>query len=385
MGLTAYIPNAGVDPKYLSFLQNCTSATPNGYIEICKSSSAINPVPANGVYSFTVTGSANPVTVPVGECSGPIPATAPAATITEAQAPGVAVDTITAIGYSAPPTSEEENLLESFNLQAGTATVLVTPATPGDTSLETIVTFTNYEAPSAQLKLCKIAGPGVQVGTPFNFTMPPSTATIPVEAGPLAEGGYCTIVAGTFPVGTSATITEAVPEGDSVPAITVNGVSTPSTGCTPSAGGFPCSVSAAIGPGINEVSFTNSCFSPGSEGVVPCPAPRPGSALSNLEIVNYSLVSQVRGTGTRSYMTYRADMLNKGTTILSPLMAKLESLDRSSVRVVGQGQLNFASAPAKSPVASSNTFTILTDPAVPLDASKLSWAFYSVRNVPPGN
>jgi len=65
------------------------SVTPqDGYIKVCKESSTTNPVPAAGIYYFTVTGSAfdsssNPLSVPVGECSGPIPATSPTATITE--------------------------------------------------------------------------------------------------------------------------------------------------------------------------------------------------------------------------------------------------------------------------------------------------------------
>ena len=94
-------------------------------------------------------------------------------------------------------------------------------------------------------------------------------------------------------------------------------------------------------------------------------------------------MSQVASTGTQSYMTYRTDLLNTGTTIPSPIIARLTSLDPSSVQVVGQGELNFASAPTNTQVAGSNTFTILTDPTAPLDFSKLSWAYYSRRNVPP--
>ena len=105
--------------------------------------------------------------------------------------------------------------------------------------------------------------------------------------------------------------------------------------------------------------------------------------MPNLGIVNYSFVSQVAATATHSYVTYRADLLNTGTTTMRPLIAILTSLDPSSVQVVGQGALNFASAPANSQVASSNTFTILTDDAVPLDFSKLQWTFHSSRSVPP--
>src|SRR5260370_20435376 len=97
--------------------------------------------------------------------------------------------------------------------------MVVTGTRAGDTSTQTLVTYTNYEAPAGQLKICKIAGTGVKVGTPFSFTVTPSTATVPpVEAGPPAEGGFCGLVAGTLPAGTSGTVTETVPVGDAGPA-----------------------------------------------------------------------------------------------------------------------------------------------------------------------
>jgi len=366
-----------------------------GHIEICKASAPINPVPSGTIYNFIATGSAfsSPpgLQVPVGECSGPIPVTSGTTTITELMQPGAAVYTITTDGYSPPPLSQQVGnaLLVSADTQTGIATAIVQPDMPGRTSLETIVTYTNYEAPPAQLKLCKVAGPGVAVGTSFNFTLPPSTVPIPVEAGPVAEGGFCVIVAGTFQVGTPVPVAEAVPANHGAPAITVNGVAattTTSGGCAAT----PACVLATIGAGFNEVSFTNSCTGPR------CPAPSGvagggiargegaggGIALPNLVIVNYSLVSQVASTGTRSYMTYRADMLNTGMTPLGPVIARLTSLD-STVEVVGQGELNFAPMPDNSQVASSNTFTILTDRSVPLDFSKLSWEYYSRRSVPP--
>jgi hypothetical protein len=349
---------------------------PDGYIEVCKSSSTTNPVPPTGIYSFTVTGSAfgsstNPLRVPVGECSGPIPITTPTATITELPVPGVGVSAITAVGYTPPPNSLPENLMESYDLQTRNATVLlVPPTTPGDTSTETLVTFTNYEAPPGQLKVCKIAGAGVAVDTPFTFTVNAGTG-FPVEAGPLDQGGYCAVVPGRFQVGTSETVTETVPAGYAAPAITVNGASTPSAGCQPT----PDCVAAEMGPGINEVSFTNS---------VPGQSQQLETTFSNLDMVNYSLVRQTAVTGTQSYMTYRADLLNRGTTAMGPITASLTSLDPSSVQVMGQGALNFASAPANSQVASSSTFTVLTNPATPLDLSKLRWTYQSTRSISTG-
>jgi hypothetical protein len=273
-------------------------------------------------------------------------------------------------------------LRESFSTGNQTATVIVQPAAVGDTSLVTVVTFTNYEAPPAQLELCKIAGTANVAGLPFSFgvTFGALSSQETVTAGPIDEGGYCKIITNTAPVGGSAFVIEAVPAGYPAPAITVNGVpTTPSvSSCTPSSAPYDCLVEFAVGPGINDVSFTNCTSSPTASCV---PPQLPGQ---DLDIVNYSLVSQVAvaGTHAQSYMTYRADLLNTGTPILSPVTAKLTSLD-PSVQVVGKGALSFASASANSPVASSNTFTILTNPAVPLDFSKLSWTYQSTRSISP--
>jgi len=246
----------------------------------------------------------------------------------------------------------------------------VPPADAGDTSTETLVTFTNYEAPPAQLKVCKVAGAGVAVNRPFSFKVNAGTI-FAVEAGPPDQGGYCAVVPGTFRVGTPQRIAESLPAGYAPPAITVNGASAPSAGCKPS----PNCVVAEIGPGINEVSFTNSLSGQ---------AQTDESVFANLDIVNYSLVRQTAVTATQSYMTYRADLLNAGTTAMGPITASLTSLDPSNVQVMGQGALNFAQTPARSQATSSGTFTILANPAVPLDFSKLSWTFQSTRSISAG-
>jgi hypothetical protein len=225
--------------------------------------------------------------------------------------------------------------------------------------------------------------PVVTIGIPpialGNIPATATAAVVSVEAGPVAEGGYCELVSGTFEVGTSGTVTEMVPSGDSVPTVTVNGANATPSPCVYNSGGFPCSVTAAIGPGINEVSFTNTCAT-GANGK-PCPQTLPGGGiLPDLEVVNYSLVSQVAATGTQMYVTYRADLFNLGRRATGPLVASLTSLSPSSVQVVGQGALEFPSAPAYSPVASGNTFTILTDPSIPFDSSKLRWTFESRRS-----
>src|ERR1017187_103002 len=80
----------------------------------------------------------------------------------------------------------------------------------------------------------------------------------------------------------------------------------------------------------------------------------------------------------------RGVLLNRGRPPLAPIPPILTSLDPSSARVMGQGALNFAPAPANSQVASSSTFTVLTKPAVPLDFSKLSWTYQSTRSISTG-
>ena len=232
---SSYTFNTGANNSItIALVDNTTTAGGNdfgldtitlavGYIEACKASSTTNPLTSQDptTYSFTVMGtsftSANPLMVPVGECSGPISVPTGTATIMDLPTPGVAVSTITTDGYSPQPLSQQEGnaLLVSSDTQTGTATVLVYPASAGDTSAENIVTYTNYPAPPGQLKLCKIAGnTNITPGTPFVFTLP-------------AEGGYCVVLLGTFQVRTSVPIAESLPgTGYSMPAVTVNGANT---------------------------------------------------------------------------------------------------------------------------------------------------------------
>ena len=125
----------------------------------------------------------------------------------------------------------------------GSATVYVVAGpdggitTNGGTAAQTTVFFNNRTAPG-QLKICKIAGPGVPEFTVFNFDVvgtgptPPVTTVTPVPvsgtaqpgaslnigqpnnqtvsvfAGPAASNGYCQVATGFFVVDSTATITE---------------------------------------------------------------------------------------------------------------------------------------------------------------------------------
>jgi hypothetical protein len=102
-------------------------------------------------------------------------------------------------------------------------------------------------------------------------------------------------------------------------------------------------------------------------------------------VANYELVSKQATAGTQSYITYRGYLVNPGPGLAS-VTATLATLDPFSVRVLpGLGTLNFAPVPTHAYVASTNTFTILADPTVPFDSSKLQWTFQTAAGLPVSN
>src|SRR5436305_2821787 len=77
----------------------------------------------------------------------------------------------------------------------------------------------NAQSDLGRLKVCKVSGPGVPVGTIFTITAdsaPPFTVT----AGP-APDGYCS-VGPTFPIGSWVLVTEILPNGTQMTGVTVN-------------------------------------------------------------------------------------------------------------------------------------------------------------------
>ncbi len=150
-----------------------------------------------------------------------------------------------------------------------------------------VVTFSNFVFAPAALKICKVAGSGVLVGTSFTFTvtgdtqggiLAANTQTVTVQAGPASQGGFCTIVSGpfqgtvaggfgSFDIGSNVTITETA-----VPGITTTSTSTTgvSTGTAPGTGTittpiFTAGTTAANTGNIVEVTFVNTA--------TPTPAP----------------------------------------------------------------------------------------------------------------
>jgi len=108
---------------------------------------------------------------------------------------------------------------------------------------------------TGQVKICKIDGGGVS-GKSFTFSAAVAGAlqSYTVQAGPAAQGGNC-VDAGTFPVGTSVTVTEGAL--NSYTGVSAINVSPPSQGTSCTNAPCPSSVVVRAGTGPTVVTFTN--------------------------------------------------------------------------------------------------------------------------------
>jgi len=137
----------------------------SGSVQVCKVAGL--GIPMGTPFAFTVAG--NPLAVsagppPGGTCSPPLVESAGTVVITEIIPPGIALTSVTA----SPP-----GALVSSNLAAGTATVTVT------TGATTVVTLTDALLPNTGfVQVCKVAGPGIPLGTPFAFTVAGNPLTV---------------------------------------------------------------------------------------------------------------------------------------------------------------------------------------------------------------
>jgi hypothetical protein len=273
-----------------------------GFIEICKYPSAITaPVtapaaapedlvvdPVTGVFEFRVVAfpGENPTSifVPVNGCSLPLfvqsftaTTTTPTFTarITEVGRTGILLESVTTI---------PANRLVGTGGGIGTigaggyadVTVVV-----GDAGQQVIVNFFNRSAPG-EIKICKIAGPGVPVGTDFTFdirgTAPGGTSTMPtfpgtivdrvlvVPAGPGPEG-FCRFVRNadntanqTYVVGRRVSITERPLDLGGFPAVVTRIDQLNGANITENLAAR--NTMWDVLPGIGVATFTNTRFQP---------------------------------------------------------------------------------------------------------------------------
>jgi hypothetical protein len=215
---------------------------PTGFVKICKAGAT---AAVTGTFQFTVSGVTGAIAVPVGGCSKPIAVTDRRVVVAEVARTGFVLGRVTA---------KPDGRLVDANLATGKATVKV-PA--GNVTSGTTVTFTNKVAPPPPppppptLRVCKVAGPGVKVGTEFAFTVGTAKTT--------AKAGSCSAPL-TLPAG-NVTVTETAATGFAVTAIAVKGV-----GALVSSDVTKGTAVVKVASGATDVSFTNKV--PGVTGCV---------------------------------------------------------------------------------------------------------------------
>jgi hypothetical protein len=162
----------GTDLVTLTF-SNRSAAT--GTLSVCKG--AGGGVPRGTVFDFEVAGST--YSVPAGDLFGSLSCqsvTVPAGDVTVTELPKA--------GYRLVLISSPTNSIVSTDYAAQTAVVRVPAGSEGT------VLFINNST-SGLLNLCKIAGPGVALGTEFEFTVSGVEGTINVAAGPANSPQSC--------------------------------------------------------------------------------------------------------------------------------------------------------------------------------------------------
>ncbi len=119
---------------------------------------------------------------------------------------------------------------------------------PGGISFTIEVAADN--CPEGLLKVCKVAGPGIDIGKEFDFTANGVGFSAPAGAPP---GGLCVQV-GRFTVGSTVTVDETIPPDFRVTALSVSPPAREVAGSKDLGTGV---VRVTIGAGVTEVSFTN--------------------------------------------------------------------------------------------------------------------------------
>jgi hypothetical protein len=109
-----------------------SSSAQAGVIEICKDADPAGSL--SGLFSFVIDGQLGTVLVPVGACTDAFLLPDGLAVITEIPVPGTILETV----FTFP-----DDRLVSFDLQTGSATVLIVPGDLLDPSTQTLVDFVN--------------------------------------------------------------------------------------------------------------------------------------------------------------------------------------------------------------------------------------------------
>ncbi len=215
-----------------------------GYVEVCKSAADEY---VTGSFDFTITGSAGFTasrSVLVDQCTEPIAVPAGQVTVSEAARFPYAT---TAIDVGPAGRLVSKNL-------ANRATTVTVPV--GDSSTETLVTFTNATL-TGQLKICKTLAPnsGALAGKSFRFFLNPALGTASADtivAGP-AGSTTCVIHPEALPLGSAVSVVESGTASVTNTTVTVAPVSRDT-------GSAPPTANLTIGTGFTTATFTNQAY-----------------------------------------------------------------------------------------------------------------------------
>lgn len=211
----------------------------NAIVEICKRAAPNDPDiialgPLGGFFDFTIDAlDDTTITVPVGQCSGPIQVNVPTS---PGPVPQPAIVNVTEIGRTGftleSATTFAADRFISLTLNGDGGGTVRAFVLEGGAASQTTINFFNRTNPGL-VKVCKIAGPGIPDGAIFRFTVTgtgpsndapgvilpgvPVTRIVDVVAGPASQGGFCNFVRTEndpnaplqrFIVGTNVTVTE---------------------------------------------------------------------------------------------------------------------------------------------------------------------------------
>lgn len=259
---TRFIPVLAVATLVSALLPATAAAAPEAYVVVCAATAADQPV--DGSFAFTLdevvpTLPLTPtrtVDVPVGGCTPP---------------PGVRVAPGQDVRVTELPRQDETSVVEILPAEVSSSTFTRT-AVVNAAAGTTTVTFVNRvgmivapEPKYGQVKVCKVAGPGVALARTFSFTVygRPFSHPFggpypsPFSVGPfgLAAGwpqGTCRLLDQSFAVHGHVYIKEHLPGDVAVSSITVEPEARLISADLPD--GFAI---VNVGRGITEVTYTN--------------------------------------------------------------------------------------------------------------------------------
>lgn len=210
-----------------------------GFLEICKKADNSNGA-VTGRFTFRFAGRS--ATIPVGACTNAIEVPAGRLVVREVRKEGIRMSDC------------RTEPVERLRLCDPAERKAVVRIVEGGIGQETILNITNKRFATGQelapIKVCKIAGEGVAVGTDFRFSLDNKSVTVP--AGPASQGGFCKIVRG-FEQGSTVKVTEQARAGTRVSRIAV----APATREV-SSSRADRTARVRTGGGITVVSFTNN-------------------------------------------------------------------------------------------------------------------------------